>query len=66
MRDMRDKFGAEVKTFPYAFVLAKHFPGWENLPLAKPIGSNESNEFPAFAIITQGKAPKYIVVKSRT
>ncbi len=29
MRDMMTKFGAQVESFRYAFVLPKHAEGWE-------------------------------------
>jgi hypothetical protein len=31
MREMREKFGVEVKAFTPAFVIPRHAPGWETL-----------------------------------
>ncbi len=27
--DLIKKFGTETKSFPYAFIIAKRFPGWD-------------------------------------
>ena len=35
MRDMKTKFGAEVESFRYAFVIPTHVPGWDQ-PLEEP------------------------------
>jgi hypothetical protein len=59
MRDMKEKYGAEVQSFPYAFVIPSHAPGWDE-PL---------RQAPEPAALPSGRAapktPTYIEVKPR-
>lgn len=48
MREMREKFGAEVKAFPYAFVIKNHHPGWDNLSPEQMITLDAGSNLPAF------------------
>jgi hypothetical protein len=72
MRDMKEKFGAEVESFRYAFVIPKRVPGWdeplretEALPVLSspaPMGSVGATS----AAAPSREAPrKYIEVKPR-
>jgi hypothetical protein len=65
MRDMREKFGAEVKTFPYAFVIDKHYPGWDSPVPGGPVEPPVTDRAPSLPALIAGKFPKYIEVKSR-
>lgn len=65
MRDMREKFGTEVKSFPYAFVIAKHFPGWDSPASEKLTDQPEPARISTLPALASGKSPKYIEVKSR-
>lgn len=56
LRDIREKFGAEVKQFIPAFVIPRRFPGWENAEPGQP-------EFRP--VLPGGKSPTYIEVKPR-
>jgi hypothetical protein len=57
MRDMMEKFGTEVQSFRYAFVMPRHAPGWDEAkPAPRPTAP------PALA---GGKPPVYIEVKPR-
>jgi hypothetical protein len=62
MRDMREKFGAEVKTFPYSFVIARHFPGWDS---PKPEQTAAPMQTLPQQALPPSKSPKYIEIKSR-
>lgn len=58
MRDMMEKYGAEVQSFKYSFVIPSHMPGWDQplltpAPPALPPGH------------TARKRPLYIEVKPR-
>lgn len=66
MRDMREKFGAEVKTFPYAFVIAKHYPGWDAPASERAPAQPDPIRLPTLPALGSGKAPKYIEIKSRS
>lgn len=65
MRDMKEKYGAEVQSFRYAFVLPSHLPGWDE-PLPEPAARPS---LPALAsasgTTSAGKSPRYIEVKPR-
>ena len=77
IKDMQHKFGAEVKSFSYAFVIANHAPGWEASALIKKEKDQEKflvPHFPAFGnqaapsisqVLSKTKPGKYIEVKSR-
>ena len=77
IKEMQHKFGAEVKSFSYAFVIANHAPGWEAsafIPKEKDQEKFLVPHFPAFgnqanSILPQvqlkTKPAKYIEVKSR-
>ena len=62
MRDIREKFGTEVKTFAYAFVLKNHPPGWDS---AKPEHFLTPPPEPSPLALPTSKTPKYIEVKLR-
>jgi hypothetical protein len=38
MRDIREKFGAEVKPFDPSFIIPRHIPGWETMEGAEAQG----------------------------
>ncbi len=75
MREMREKFGAEVKPFDYAFVFPRHYPGWDQPVEAKnretgDLGATTNpNRVDAAATaplaLPAGKTPRYIEVKAR-
>ena len=70
MRDMMAKFGAQVESFRYAFVLPTHAQGWEGG--AFPAGDGaaaapfQDGEAPPAPRRRAGdKRPTYIEIKSR-
>ena len=63
MREMREKFGVQVKAFTPAFVIPRHAPGWEAMDSAEAGGlvfrpASGPAEAPA-------KRPVYIEIKTR-
>jgi hypothetical protein len=46
-RDIREKYGAEVKEFHPAFVIPRRHPGWEESGTLRPRGSIFRPVFPA-------------------
>ena len=61
MREMREKFGAEVKTFPYAFVLKSRYPGWDS----QPQDPTDAQGNPMIPALPPHKLPTYIEIKPR-
>ena len=55
---MKEKFGAEVQSFKYAFVIPSHMPGWDQ-PLQQPVTQALPPGHTAL------KLPLYIEVKPR-
>ncbi len=62
MREIREKFGSEVKAFPYAFVLKSHPAGWDS-QMPNPFLTPSPNPSPL--ALPTSKSPKYIEVKLR-
>jgi hypothetical protein len=60
IREMRERFGVQVKAFAPAFVIPRHAPGWEAMDSAEARGLvfRPASEAPA-------KRPVYIEVKTR-
>ncbi len=73
MRDMKEKFGAQVESFRYAFVIPAHIPGWDQpLPesAARPFLPAAGSGSSAAGKSSPGgspakKAPTYIEVKPK-
>lgn len=70
-KDMREKFGAEVRGFSYAFVMPNHGEGWESNTLI-PVPVPAPAQAPAAADDTAAprrragdRKPTYIEVKPR-
>jgi hypothetical protein len=38
LRDIHEKYGAELKEFHPAFVIARRYPGWEESAILRPQG----------------------------
>jgi hypothetical protein len=73
MRDMKEKFGAEVESFRYAFVIPKRVPGWdeplketEALPVLASPAAMGSAGAASVAAPSDGAPRKYIEVKPRS
>jgi hypothetical protein len=68
MRDMFAKFGTQVETFRYAFVLAKHPQGWDGAaPASGPAASQPAADparEPSLRRRAGDKQPTYIEVKA--
>ena len=46
LRDIHEKYGAELKEFHPAFVIARRYPGWEESGTLRPQGSIFRPVFP--------------------
>lgn len=64
MRDIHEKYGAEVKPFDPSFIIPRHVPGWETLEGAEaqgmifkpaPSGAHGSNAKRAVNIVIGDK-----------
>ncbi len=68
VRDMRDKFGAEVRGFRYAFVLPTHSEGWDSHALVPtdPVAPPAANDGEAPRRRASDKKPTYIEIKPRS
>lgn len=60
-QDMQHKYRAEVKSFPYAFVIANHAPGWDNSEIVNTKEDQVKNLVP----LSTSKPVVYIEVKAR-
>lgn len=67
MREMKEKFGAEVGRFRYAFVLPSHAPGWDQ-PVPEAAAILPTPSLPAVGSGSppaSGRHARYIDVKPR-
>lgn len=65
LRDIHEKYGAEVKQFTPAFVIPRRFPGWDTMEQAATGGPVFRPVFPDGPVLPDGKQPRYIEVKRR-
>ncbi len=65
MKDVQEKFGSEVKTFPFAFVLDRHTPGWDSNQTDQVRGTGPDRRKPLPPKQLSGKSATYIDVKPR-
>lgn len=67
-KDMREKFGAEVQGFRYAFVLPTHEMGWEAntlIPVPQPIVPAAADDSGSPRRRAGDRKPTFIEVKPR-